>query len=398
MAASRTPLPVTDITQYGAKAGDPVFDNSTAIQKAIDAVRYHGGGIVYVPVGEFYCRRPLTLDYASGISIVGAAKARVSGPSILHFTFLENKNDPLYVPPEWRLRRTAFIQARFVQGLKLQDLAVKVDKAFNGALIDLDGGTCPGDGETRDVVIEDCFFSQITALSGNLGIGYSADLFRLGRGSSRIAFSRCEFHGGLNSIASDGARDVLIEQCLFSQGGSLTPIKLRAPSDSWTIRFCGFQPSSYAHASNNWMRGVWCTDDAGEPIKTPCRGMVIIHNSIPDDGDVSCDVFRLVVRGLYFVGNFFSRYQYRSALVLHAGSYGAFVGGNYNFAGTGGTSVMVRVDEGVQGVVLVSNSNRAGNTVATVCLGARPQGENAPVALLNSDIVVGGGNYKLPFP
>lgn len=377
MAATREQVPVSNILDYGA-VPDPIngpvppnIDNSDAIQRAIYAARIHGSGTIFVPPGNFTCRKPLVFDYTSGLRFVGAAKARqfaVPGsgvylcPSTIHF----RKPHRVFWPP-------FLIGVRSVQGMTIQDLGFRADDSFNRVLIDFDVGTCMGDVESRDINIVDCWFTQNSS---------RANFLRLGNGTSRVSVVRNHFVNGETGILSDGAREVTVRECGFGFRGPHTPIRLRARSDNWTITFCGFEPSgSDPEQNDNFSRAIWCVRDDGSPIppESACRGMVITYNWIGDDNLIPCDVIRVVARGLHVVGNFFFGQTIRTAIVLHEGSRGAFIAGN-RFTSNG--ELVVRVDENVGGVAIVAN-NTAGYPI--VCV--PDQGPRQPV------VVIGNHNH-----
>jgi pectate lyase-like protein len=57
-------MQVFPITKFGA-VGDGAFDNTAAINAAIAAADAAGGGIIYVPTGNFACLRPSPVNFAS---------------------------------------------------------------------------------------------------------------------------------------------------------------------------------------------------------------------------------------------------------------------------------------------------------------------------------------------
>lgn len=62
-----------DVTVYGA-AGDGAADDTAEIQAAITACVAAGGGVVYLPAGDYHISAALTMGLAVGVRIIGASR------------------------------------------------------------------------------------------------------------------------------------------------------------------------------------------------------------------------------------------------------------------------------------------------------------------------------------
>lgn len=65
-----------NILDMGAKAGDSAFDNSGAIQEAINQMSEAGGGRVTIPAGEFYTH---PIELKSGVELHLEDEAKLLG-------------------------------------------------------------------------------------------------------------------------------------------------------------------------------------------------------------------------------------------------------------------------------------------------------------------------------
>src|SRR5579863_247393 len=90
--AADLPHSVFDVTSYGAK-GDGQTNDTAAVQKAIDACTQAGGGVVYLPPGNFltgtiFLKNNVTLHLSPGATLWGSRN--IADYSTNHLIFAEN--------------------------------------------------------------------------------------------------------------------------------------------------------------------------------------------------------------------------------------------------------------------------------------------------------------------
>jgi Pectate lyase superfamily protein len=68
-----------NVLDFGAKADDPSFDNTSSFQSALDAASSAGGGTVWVPVGRFSFLGSLSINGSAALAGVGTGPYDVYG-------------------------------------------------------------------------------------------------------------------------------------------------------------------------------------------------------------------------------------------------------------------------------------------------------------------------------
>lgn len=212
---------IVNIRQIGAKSGDPAFDNSAVISKAIDYIsanypvsnltgdRKTGGGIVIVPEGTFYCLTQIDLGAHHNITIKGTDR----DSSIIYCTVL-NQSVFYHYPGEstgiwnFHIENITFTGGDAVNLIAPYGLKISNCNFYNipttAVMLYL----------TVGAIIEKCHFYECyygVILSGAAGVGPSTTLLV---NECWFAHNNRAFYGIFNH-AENYCKDIVIKNSIF---------------------------------------------------------------------------------------------------------------------------------------------------------------------------------------
>lgn len=299
------PVAVTSIFQskiytpfmFGA-VGNGVADDTAAIQRAIDALPFHGGAVDFPAGYDFLCASSLTITGQS-VTLRGAT----------------NQNEDFFSPSiTYSGTGTRFIDARDSRGFKLEGLRVQYSSAsFTGSLVDLSGLT-PGTTVSALASVIDCMLAPTTDRVGtatllNMGGTVGANIERnfLRRGAPAVLGQAII---GQNTCTT-------LRQNLFLLSDT-TPIS--EGGEAWILDGNIFEN---------------CADGTGKAFvntaSLPCKGMIWTGNWFGDvatgPGTLWIDAY---LQGAVFQGNQIAGHSSISGvgIRLHSSS-GVQISGNY---------------------------------------------------------------------
>lgn len=207
-----------DITHFGAK-GDGVFNNSPAMQSAVDFLATVGGGTLVIPNGDFYTSEEVYL--VSNLEIVGSKNTiiRKTAASRGYAVFAAGSNGPGY--------------ENGVSNVTMRGITFRGKFGVGGR------GLCAIAGHhAQDILVYDCNFIECSRG------GHRFDL----QGCRRVTFRDNVFQGLDTSMETSGYYNEDIQLDNSTKGGLSFPE--RNPSD---LLYDGLPCSDIIITNNRWL-------------------------------------------------------------------------------------------------------------------------------------------------
>jgi len=330
--------PWHDVRAYGAE-GDGTTDDSAAIQAAYDAAIAAGGGIVFLPIGDYLINTGIALNtiapLATPVIFKGAGAGQANGTAPGTVLYIQNLSDG----------EAAFTYSHasdFISHHYFEDFAISGTAAGTEVLGD-------GDGFNLNHTT-DCRFTNLDVRYCKIGMETGANF--LGNVLDRVSF----LANGKSFVATGTFNANTFNQCQF-----------RSASDngySFEINLAGSN-----NVQNNVLHQCWF-----ESNKYGALGIL-----------AGSGVRAFAIDGGHFEGNCITGGDY--AISVEVGTDGFSMTNAYTIEDHAGAATLF-LGKNVRNTVLIGNTFGYANTTASIAFGENGQIVYSPILIgniLNAD-------------